>query len=263
MRSRWPRRALALGAILCLAVAADAALLEPRWLEVTEHDVGQGPREVRVVHLTDLHLDGFGSYERSVLDAVRALRPDLIVLTGDSLSARTATPEVRAAVTGFLRALRELAPPLGVLACAGNHEDWAGPWAFACYAEAGVPVLGVGDPPRVLLDGRLTVSGAQAARAPLRAAGPGFDVLLCHYPGVFPHAAAAGYELVLAGHTHGGQVRLPGIGPLWLPRDCGPYVEGCYRDHGSTLYVSRGVGTSVLPLRFCCRPEVALVRVHL
>ncbi len=71
-------------------------------------------------------------------------------------------------------------------------------------------------------------------------------------------AVAGKYDLAFAGHTHGGQVRLPLVGPLWLPPGSGRFVEGWYEEAGTKMYVSRGVGTSVLPVRLLCAPEIAI-----
>jgi uncharacterized protein len=88
-----------------------------------------------------------------------------------------------------------------------------------------------------------------------------YRIALFHAPGFFDKVAGR-YPLCLAGHTHGGQVRLPGLGPLWLPGGCGPYIQGWYEKRKSRLYVTRGVGTSVLPVRFLCRPEIPIITLE-
>ena len=150
-----------------------------------------------------------------------------------------------------------------MFACPGNHEDWAGPEAAACYERAGVPLLA--DRSVALLGGRLVLHGIAGPR-PLPGARfdtPGYDVVLCHYPTVLPRIAGPGVELVLAGHTHGGQVCLPGGHALVLPFESGDFVAGWFEDRGTRLFVSRGVGTTALPVRAFCRPEVAVLRLDL
>lgn len=239
---------------MSLALAAGwAAAVEPRRLEVTRHDLSAGaPDPLRLVHLTDLHVDSLSAgYAARVLASVQALEPDLIVITGDTVTAPLQADEVQAA-----RALLDrLSAPLGVWACLGNHEAWSGPEALEAFEEV------------TLLRGRsaalpgtnLVLHGVDDWEAPLPASGPGFDLLLCHYPAVLPRAAEAGHELVLAGHSHGGQVRIPLLGPLWLPPGCDEFEQGWYASGATRMYVSRGVGTSVVPLRFACRPELALI----
>jgi len=73
---------------------------------------------------------------------------------------------------------------------------------------------------------------------------------------------ASRVNLCLTGHTHGGQVRLPFLKPLWLPKGCGRFVEGWYEELGSCIYVNRGLGTSLLPVRFLCRPEITFITIH-
>ena len=253
-RRRW--RGCLLATLIALAPAIDAVLIEPNWVEVTQHSLGEGPRAVRVLQLTDLHI-GAGQTLDGVLATVRELAPDLIVITGDSVvGTRPVTPQDADAVVAVLE---QLEAPLGVYACPGNHEAWAGTPGFEVYRRAGVPLLS--QDAVTLLDGALVVHGRQE---PSDAVEPSeaFDLVLCHYPTAFDHVEP-GVELVLAGHTHGGQVRLPFVGALWLPRGSGDYTQGWFQQGDTRMYVCRGVGTSILPIRFLCRPEVALFTIRL
>lgn len=271
-RRRGRARCALLAAVAAALPAAGlwAWLVEPNRLEVTHHDVrGSAPvtTTLTVVHLTDVHVSGDvrdpGSLEARTLAVVAAVRPDLVVITGDTADGHGEGDLDAPAVTAFLRAVADLRPPLGAWAVRGNHEDWAGPAALRCYADAGVTLLE--DDSRPLLDGRLVLHGLIDGHPPPRPlATPGFDLILCHYPAVLPRVAWPGVELVLAGHSHGGQVNLPGGRPLWLPYECGGFVSGWYEhERGTRMYVSRGVGTSILPIRFLCRPEVAVLTIGL
>jgi predicted MPP superfamily phosphohydrolase len=135
-----------------------------------------------------------------------------------------------------------------------------GPQALEAVRAAGVTVLD--DRSASLEGGRLALHGLSRAR-PGQVATAGLDIVLCHYPAVLPLVAGPGVELVLAGHTHGGQVRLPFVGALALPFDSGGYDAGWFERGPTRLFVSRGVGTSILPIRFACRPEVAVHRLDL
>lgn len=254
---RRRRRALAILAALAPALLVVWSVsIEPRRLETTEHALGTEGARVRVLHVTDLHVSSLDAGQRRhVLDLAASLNPDLIAITGDTVTAPLDAGEAEAAA----ELLAGLAAPLGVFACLGNHESWSGPEADRAYA--GIELLRGASRP--LLEGRLVLHGVESAAAPLPAPGPAFDLLLCHYPAVFPRAAAAGHELVLAGHSHGGQVRLPFVGALWLPFGCDGYDQGWFEEGATRMYVSRGVGTSILPVRFWCRPEVALVELRL
>jgi hypothetical protein len=251
---------VALAALALLAV--DAFLVEPYRLEVTRHSVAAAVRRpVVLAHLTDLHSWGLGRRERTLLSALRTERPDLIVITGDSIPDRETgvTPEPVAEV------FKQLHAPLGVFAVLGNWENWrrvAREPAF--YQAAGVTLL-VNEARRIRddlwvvgLDDALSGDPAGAAKALADVPDGVARVVLMHSPEYFDELPDV--DLVaLAGHTHGGQVRVPGLRPFWLPPGSGSYVSGWYSRDSSRLFVSRGIGTSILPARFWCRPELALI----
>ncbi len=253
---------------LCLSYAA---LIEPDWVEVTHHRVGptDAPADapaLTIVHLTDLHVERLGRRERRVLEVLDEVRPDLVVITGDTVTDSHRTDDLGPA-RELMAAIVARRPRLGVFACTGNHEDWTGPAANDAIRAAGVDVLE--DRVVHLEGGRLALHGLSRPRGVGDAGRPtdAYDIVLCHYPAVLPRVAASGLELVLAGHTHGGQLRVPFVGPLTLPFDSDDYDAGWFT-HGSgpgatRLFVSRGVGMTFLPLRFACRPEVAVHRVAL
>jgi predicted MPP superfamily phosphohydrolase len=118
--------------------------------------------------------------------------------------------------------------------------------------RAGVWLVGLDDP----TFGRVDLEGAMKA-----VPGDAYRIALFHSPAFF--AVSAGrYELALAGHSHGGQVRLPFLDPLWLPSGIGRFVEGWFEKDGSRMYVSRGIGMTILPIRFFCRPELAIITLQ-
>ncbi len=86
-------------------------------------------------------------------------------------------------------------------------------------------------------------------------------VALCHHPDMLDQVARYPVDLLLTGHSHGGQVRLPGVGPLWLAQGCRRYHDGTHVRGGTTLYVSRGMGTTVAPIRLLTPPELALIQL--
>jgi len=97
---------------------------------------------------------------------------------------------------------------------------------------------------------------AATARVPKGAT----KIVLCHAPGFFEKSHGE-FALAFAGHTHGGQVRIPGLDPLYLPTGCGRYFAGWFEQAGARMYVSRGIGMSGLRFRFLCRPELAIHRL--
>lgn len=256
------------------ALGAYAFLVEPRWIEVTRTLV-HVPRlhpdleGFRIALLTDLHA-GEGTPLSVVRRAARlAMRvePDLVAVTGD-LAADDAD--------GFgevLEALSALSAPCGVWAVPGNHDHAVGIRRF--HRDVG-RAEGIGDltnRAEVLRVGgaRLCVAGVDdlGRGSPSLAALPppsarDFTLLLAHNPDQ-AERARRGYDrvdLILSGHTHGGQVRLPGLGALLNPAERDDlYEAGLRRRPWTQVYTSRGIGTVHLPIRFLCRPEVAVLEL--
>jgi predicted MPP superfamily phosphohydrolase len=262
---RWVVRGLV---ALIASAGLYAFFVEPDWVEVTRPTLAPGApvRDVlpvrsaagalRVLHLSDLHGNIPGPREAAVLATIEREKPDLVVLTGDTCDTGRFGP-----YASFLAALHA---PLGVFAVEGNWEHWRpAEDEVATYRSAGITLLV--NESRKLRDDLWIVGfddqtgGRPDAVKALRDVPASVTTLaLMHSPGFFDSIAGR-VTFALAGHTHGGQVCAPGLGPLWLPQGCGRYVAGVYEERGSTMYVSRGLGTSMLPVRFFSRPEIALV----
>jgi predicted MPP superfamily phosphohydrolase len=250
-----------------------AWLIEPNWLEVTRHDAWFPalPPEfdgLVVAHLSDLHISNYGFRERRVVKLLADANPGLIAITGDvSVKGRDPAPIQR-----FLKELQSLHITFGVWAVPGNHEHTGSPAQTdealrRFFTEAGIALL-INEGGRI---GRgldtlslIGVDDPYSGHDKLGAALKGmqrtpFAVLLSHSPEIFMKADLAHFDLVLAGHTHGGQVRLPWIGALWVPDGSEAYEAGWFSGLNAKMYVTRGIGTSILPIRFLCRPEIALI----
>ncbi len=235
---------------------------EPSWFTLSRHRlVVHGLTEpLTILHLTDLHLRGETPWLEALCAAISGLSADLLVLTGDVVTRGWTAP----AAHRLLSALPDC--PLGRYAVMGNWEYWAQAppdvWE-PLLAEHGVALL-IDEHRRVgpitlvglddLLGGQPDVA---SARGPWSAPG----VVLAHCPAMFPEIAGPGVALVLSGHSHGGQVRVPGWGPMWVPHGTDDRVAGWFREGESHLFVSRGLGWSVAPLRMWCPPEIALLEL--
>lgn len=279
-RRRWIAGVAGVAGAVLAGTAVDAFAIEPGRVSVTRHLVGPPEgRTIRIVQLSDLHLREIGRHEERVADTVAGLRPDVLLLTGDAID--------RAGDVPLLASFLALLPPAHAkLAILGNWEHWAGldvPLLAAAYERAGWQLLVNESVTLSFGASRLLVTGLDDlvgghpdVRHALREAAPVFDhVVLAHCPlhrDVYSAAAlmrgAGGLQpgsvdprllkprLMLSGHTHGGQIAPFGWAPL-RPRGSGSYVQGWY--HGEfPLYVSRGIGTSVIPARLGATPEVAL-----
>ena len=219
-----------------------------------------------VAHITDTHLGKLGRIEERVVAAVQAQNPAVVVLTGDMLGSRQALP----ALAAFCHALT--APSRHVLAIRGNHDVWtkvpvpdlrelyrrAGARLLVnehCVLDAGLTFVGTEDSVTKHYDLRRALRGLPAT--PVR-------IHLSHAPAVFDwtRGPVVSFALCLAGHTHGGQIRLPFLPPV-VPWGAGPrFVAGWYPETGmGPAYVSRGIGTTGIPLRFNCPPELPFLRL--
>lgn len=274
----WWRRAGSLGTAV-LNRALDRAL-PSRWihrrlqagLQLTEVDVtmrraGADLDGLRIALLTDFHAGSFMS-ERDlcrIFARVAETEPDLVCLGGDLIN--TFDREILL----FEEPLKLLDPPLGMFAVPGNHDHFFGKdielWK-SFLSSHGVRVL-INEGARVQHgDSTLWIAGVDdltEAEPDLVAALDGHRgdepvVLLSHHPDFFFEGAAAGIELTLAGHTHGGQVVVAGKVPL--RHSAFGYLSGSYEEVGSHLYVSRGIGVTFLPLRVGAPPEIPVLRLR-
>jgi len=224
---------------------------------------------LRVAHLSDFHLGRWVSreYLRAGLEKANALNPDIVLLTGDYASASKRVPWVG-------EVFAPLKAPLGVWGVLGNHDHDNGPEGIAWQlmnvdirilrneahpfpgAKEGFWLIGVDDP----------ISQADRLEDAIRAV-PESDgkLLLAHAPDIAFQAALLGVDLMLSGHTHGGQVVLPGIGSpaaILSDRHRSPFRSGLYRLGAMQVYVTRGIGVTGIPFRIACRPEISLLILH-
>jgi len=251
-----------------LAAAIDGVAITPRRLVKSHHAFGQTATtdRLRIVQVSDLHVRGIGTLERQLFEQLHEAQADLIVITGDSIDRAGSLPLLDTLLGEFPRSPR-------MLAILGNWEYRSGisPEQFArTYARHGIELL-VNRSIELEHRGRtIRVTGlddilsSQPEAATAIGDGRPLDhhLVLAHCPitrntlGLPPDHAAS---LVLSGHTHGGQVAPFGMAAV-LPPGCGRYVAGWYRDAGGPpLYVSRGIGTSGLPIRIGATPELVQI----
>jgi len=236
------------------------------------------PREFhgfRIAQLSDFHIGPFmtSSDIRHVVEITNALKPDLIVLTGDYI---TWDPDTQEAAVD---SLTDLKSPLGIYGCLGNHE-------MMTHTEASITALFARRDIRILRQERTPIQvgkeslnligvdyefrrhhgpyGDHLVRQYLEGVKPlmrpdQVNILLSHNPNTFDRAAQMGIDLSLSGHTHGGQISLDFISPdLSIARLMTPYVKGHFQKPGGQLYVNRGLGTIVVPIRFDAPPEITM-----
>jgi predicted MPP superfamily phosphohydrolase len=268
-RNRWLLPAgVALGAL-----AFYATVIEPRWLEVrrTRIHIRRLPHAfngLRIVLLTDLHVGlttTLNLIRRAAALAMRE-RADLIALTGDF------TTDSAHGFDDVFEALSSLSAPLGVYAVPGNHDHVVGidKWHRSAARQRNITDLTNAYVMHQRMGARMCVAGIDDFRegTPVLHLPPAqerdFTLLLAHAPEQAERSRRLedGIDLILAGHTHGGQVRLPWVGaPMNSSAFPELYEEGLRRRPWTQVYTSRGIGTVALPVRFMARPEVSVLEL--
>lgn len=245
--------------VVYAGVCVEAYVIEPNRPVLTTLSVPGAASGLRILHLSDLHLERTPQRRDAwLLTQLERLQPDLIVLTGDTHQLDNDDPATLRPVLARLRA------PLGVYAVVGADDE-------RLLGEAAPAIDVLVNEARIVTHGGSTIgiAGLIAVgnRGPLYAAvgETDFSIALNHTPDLAEEAAAAGIDLYLCGHTHGGQVRVPGWGAIITNSSTGKrYEAGRYRLDRTTVYTSRGFGLEPPPapqVRFFCRPEIILLRV--
>jgi predicted MPP superfamily phosphohydrolase len=223
---------------------------------------------LRIVQLTDIHMSPFLTARQLdyAVNLANETRAHVALVTGDLITGRG--DPVDACLNGIAR----LRADAGVLGCLGNHEIYAKIEDYVAARGARLGLRFLRSESAALKFGGASVNFAGVDYQPMhnpylvgaeRLIQPGaFNILLSHNPDVFPVAADMGYGLTIAGHTHGGQVRVEILREdLNIARFYTPFVDGLYRKGDASIFVSRGIGTIVLPMRLGAAPEVALMRL--
>ena len=282
----WPGWPWAMGAMVAAQVLGAVllywgAIVEPTGLSLTELDVAveglpAGSSPVRLLHITDLHVERLADREEAVLTVAEQARPDVIVMTGDYVNlSYNGDAKTHADVRELLRRLHA---PYGVYATLGSPPVDLREHVPGLFEDVPVRLLRDEWSPVDLGGGRrLALLGVDcthhldedgASLAQLAGAAPDDipRILLYHSPELMPEATEQGLDLYLCGHTHGGQVRLPGYGAIITSSQLGrAYVMGHYRRGRTNLYVSRGIGFEGLSaprVRFLSPPEMTLVTLR-
>ena len=264
-RPGWAK-ACGAGALLIWAVAIDAHWIEPHWLEVTHYELQSEKLDqpLRIAVLADFQTDEFGDYERQSLQRILDEKPDVILLAGDYLQTRDPQlwDALRLQMNAYLRQIG-FSAPLGVYAVGGNVDYPQWPRIFDDLPVTIFERTGSTSNDRFTVTG-LSVGYSFQSKLVVQSE-EGFHIVLGHAPDFALGDVRA--DLLVAGHTHGGQVRLPFLGPLKtyseVPRSWAAGVTSL--PGGRTLAVSRGVGMERLEaprLRFLCRPELMILTVN-
>lgn len=217
----------------------------------------------RIVHLTDLHSLGFNEIEKRVIKIVDGINPDFVFITGDFVD--TKTKDFDACARFWQELSRQYDGRIfGVL---GNHdlnslEKLLEQNNIVILNNENIKIskgndhiylIGVNDPDTHRDDLHKAMLGAK---------GDAPKILLAHSPDIIDDISNQDIDLILVGHTHGGQVKIPFIKPFWVPtQNHGKYASGLFEINGAYMYVNKGIGMTALPIRFNCAPEIAIIEL--
>ena len=246
-------------------------------IKITNDKIPQSFEGFRIAQVSDLHNAELGKDNNKLIEKLNECEPDIIVLTGDLIDSNHTNLEV---ALSFARQAVKIAPCYFVT---GNHEAWVG----SQYEElktslenAGVTVLqdeaielnygdeciqliGLNDPDFSERDSSLSESILETKLSQVNISN-GFTILLSHRPEHFNVYQNKNIDLVLSGHAHGGQFRLPFLGGVIAPNQglFPKYDAGIYTENGTTMIVSRGIGNSIIPVRINNRPEIIIIELN-
>lgn len=264
-------------AIVALLLGNDALYIEPRRL-IARHvslELPHWPASldgIKIVAVSDVHAGApyiTPKHLDELVDLINREQPDVVVLLGDFviqgvMGGRFIAPE------DIASHLSQIHARLGVYAVLGNHDNWYGsPIVTAALTHVGIRVLSNSVVRLDFHDGAFWLAGLQdfaSARPSIEGTLSQISdnspvIVMTHNPDVFPLIPAS-VSLTLAGHTHGGQVNLPGFGALIVPSRYGQrYASGHIRESDRDLYVTTGVGTSIIPVRFRVTPEIVALNL--
>jgi hypothetical protein len=279
------RRFLQAGLCGAAGVVLYPGEIERHWIDVTNREfflrgLSPGMNGMRVVQLSDIHLDDFTEpyFLRQVVDRVNRLQPDAVFLTGDYVSDILGNQKFSIGAAWQCAHILSAIQCKRIYAILGNHDIAVDANQVTAALEAnGIPVLRNACLPLDFSGSRIWLAGLDdileghpdpdlAIPASIRNRLNEPVILLCHAPDyadiLISHPAAKSVALMLSGHTHGGQVRLPFFGAVELPDWGRKYVEGAFRFGAMQLYVNRGIGTIGVPFRLNCPPEITVLTLR-
>ncbi|MDA2392878.1 metallophosphoesterase [Bacillus cereus] len=247
-------------------------------VKITSSKIPSSFKGYKILQISDLHNKKFGDNQDVLIQKIKSIDPDIITITGDLIDSKSYDAEVS------MQLIREMVKKYPVYFVTGNHEQWSGKYKslekeLKKYGvnilrnehvgirkgEQEINLLGIDDPEfgtgnrdegNIIID---EIKKAKIEMQPDR-----YNVLLSHRPEFIKEYTNERLDLVLSGHAHGGQVRLPFIGGLVAPNQgvLPKYTAGLYVEQNTSMVVSRGLGNSIIPQRILNRPEIVVVQLN-
>lgn len=263
--TRFIKISLALILACLLYSFVEPYLLEEKVVIIRDSDVPDNFVGKKIIFASDFHLDEYYSPERlaDVVTRINAAKPDIIVLGGDYVTDDETYLEI------CFAQLAKLQAPLGVYGVTGNHDSVANYRLTVKYMKSAGIIPLENDTRWIEIDGqKIKLGGVKTSYGQISDAEPTTDnteaddfvVLISHNPDFAEELHTDRIDLMLSGHTHGGQVTLFGLWAPYLPSDYGQrYLKGIVETNGITVLVTNGTGTSALPIRFFARPQYDVI----
>ncbi|WP_395761600.1 metallophosphoesterase [Bacillus sp. 3G2] len=247
-------------------------------VKITSSKIPSSFKGYKILQISDLHNKQFGDNQDVLIQKIKSIDPDVIAITGDLIDSKSYDAEVS------MQLIREIVKKYPVYFVTGNHEQWSGKYnrlekELKKYdvnvlrnehvgiqkGEQEINLLGIDDPEFVTGnrdEGNIIIDEIKKAKIEMQP--DTYNVLLSHRPEFLTEYAKEKVDLVLSGHAHGGQVRLPFIGGLVAPNQgiIPTYTAGLYEKQNTSMVVSRGLGNSIIPQRIFNRPELVVVQLN-
>ncbi|MCU5171568.1 metallophosphoesterase [Bacillus paranthracis] len=247
-------------------------------VKITSSKIPSSFKGYKILQISDLHNKQFGNKQGVLIQKIESIDPDIIAITGDLIDSKSYDAEVS------MQLIREIVKKYPVYFVTGNHEQWSGKYnrlekELKKYdvnvlrnehvgirkGEQEINLLGIDDPEFVTGnrdEGNIIIDEIKKAKIEMQP--DKYNVLLSHRPEFIKEYTNERLDLVLSGHAHGGQVRLPFIGGLVVPNQgvLPKYTAGLYVEQNTSMVVSRGLGNSIIPQRILNRPEIVVVQLN-
>ena len=243
-----------------------AFFIEPNLLFVKHYRIkNENLAGIRIVFAADFHLRSHQEYRlKQTIKKINAQKPDILLLGGDFIDGISLKKSFSLPQTALY--LSKINAPYGVYSVVGNHEYWSGDIDLKkILLKHGITVLSNENTPINIKGKKLYIAGIEDSFSSepdidkaLKNSGQNV-IVLTHSPDIFPKVPDS-VILTLAGHTHGGQIRIPFYGALFIPSEFGKrYAEGLIVEGSKKMIVTRGIGTSTIHIRFNCPPEIVVI----
>ena len=252
--------------LLCFTLGLYSIFIEPNKLEVMNYTIqDQELSGVKIVFASDFHIKPHQQNRlEKIVNLINSQNPDLVLSAGDFVSGHlqktTMPPE------DIAKGLGKVKSKYGFYTTLGNHDQWYGNEEITKNLEANnIKVLNNANK-KIIVNGKpIYIAGIQYQPSMIQISNAIDNtqkptIMLTHSPDEFKKIPQDYVNLILAGHTHGGQIRIPFIGPLFTASSYGDkYAKGFIEEDGKKMITTTGIGTSILPIRFNCSPEIVVI----